>query len=414
MEKRVPIPLDEAISRVVRRAKEGETEWVPLEEADFRYLAEEVRADHDIPLFDRSMYDGFALRAEDTAGATAGSPVQLKVVESIPAGFEATRPLLPGTAMRIMTGAALPHGADAIVMLEDVLERKTEAGPLIEVYSPVTPGQHISFKGEDIAQGTVLLQPGRRIGPGEKAALATFGYQRVRVFKRPVVGILATGSELLPVHAPMERGKIRNSNSYMLQAQLKQLGAEAKLLGMIGDHFEDSLDAVIKALEDVDYLITTGGASVGDYDFVQKVIEELGAQLLFNKVAMRPGSVTTVATLGDKWLFGLSGNPSACYIGLELFVRPVLRRALGCKQLHLPRRTARLERELSSENAYLRLLRARMKYCENEIWVQPVGLDKSGAISGLIEANCLLMIPPGHHAYHHGDEVSIILLEGEE
>jgi molybdopterin molybdotransferase len=414
LEERIPITLEEAVNRVVSRSQKTETERIPLEQADFRYLAEDIRADHDVPMFDRSMYDGFAVRADDTRQASQHSPVRLKVIESIPAGREASHPLLPGTAMRIMTGAKVPPGADAIVMLEDVREGQHDDGAYIELFSPVPKGQHISFKGEDIAKGSVLLQKGRRIGPGEKAILATFGYDQVTVFKRPVVGVLATGSELLSVDAPMVSGKIRNSNSYMLQAQLMKLGADVKLLGIINDDFESSLNAIVTSWQDVDYLITTGGASVGDYDFVQRIIKRIGAELLFNKVAMRPGSVTTVAVKENKWLFGLSGNPSACFIGLELFVRPVLKKAVGSGQLYLPQRSARLNVELTSDNPFVRLLRARVEIKGEQALVHPVGLDKSGAISGLLEANCLLVIPSGRHHFHKGDQVTVIMLEGEE
>ncbi|MDQ0340373.1 molybdopterin molybdotransferase [Caldalkalibacillus uzonensis] len=409
---RKPITIDEAIERVVASSTLGDTETILLEKADFRYLAEDIIADHPVPMFDRSMYDGFAVRASDTAQAHPDAPQTLRVTETIAAGEQAKGRLQPGTAMRIMTGAAIPPGADAVLMLEDVREDKDDQGPYIEVTTPVAPGTHISHRGEDMAEGTVLARSGRRIGPGEKAVLATFGYHRVKVYQQPVVAVLATGSELLPVDAPLVPGKIRNSNSYMVESQLRRLGAVPKTLGILADHFEACYHAVTKALEEVDFVITTGGAAVGDYDFVQSLIERLNADLLFNKVAMRPGSVTTVAKKGEKWIFGLSGNPAACFVGVELFVRPVLKRVLGAQALHLPRISATLDVDITTTNSFTRLMRARTEFHNGKAVVQPVGLDKSGIISGLLEANSMLVIPGGKRL-NRGEQVQVMWLEEE-
>lgn len=395
VEIRKPISIEEAIQRIMNEVKRGETEIVTLEEADQRFLAEDLIADHPIPFFDRSGYDGYALRAEDTQGADGERPIRLKVIESIAAGEVAVQEVGQGEAVRIMTGAQMPTGANAVVMLEHVQEIKHGSETWIEVSKPLQPGDHMALRGEDTQEGSILAKAGRRIQPGEMAMLATFGYAQVKVFKQPVVGIYTTGTELLPVDAPLEPGKIRNSNAYMLASQIHKAGGIPKYLGILPDDLELCYQSVSSAFEEVDYLITTGGAAVGDYDFVQTIVERLGAKLLFNKVAMRPGSVTTIAKLGDKWLFGLSGNPAACFVGFELFTRPVLRTYLGAIEPHLPRSQAILHTDIQSKNLFTRLMRAKLSFVQGQVVAEPVGLDKSNVVSPLIEANGLLIIPSG-------------------
>ena len=196
----------------------------------------------------------------------------------------------------------------------------------VKLKRPFNNGDNVSFKGEDIKQNQVLVKKGVAINPGVAALLATFGYSTVKVVKQPVVGIVTTGSELLEVHEPLEPGKIRNSNSYMIAAQIMKAGGKVRYYGQLADELDACFTAVQSAMDEVDILITTGGVSVGDYDYLPAIYERLQANVLFNKIAMRPGSVTTVAEVDGKLLFGLSGNPSACYVGFELFVHPIIKR----------------------------------------------------------------------------------------
>lgn len=393
MEQRTPIKVTEAIDRIMDNVKIGSTEMVGLSLSDQRFLAEDLIADHPIPFFDRSSYDGFAVRSEDTQEANANHPVTLKVIESIGAGELATQAIGSREAIRIMTGAQMPDGADTVVMLEDTQEIQKDKETWIQIEKPLNRAENMALRGEDTAKGTFLAKAGRQIAAGEMAMLATFGYHQVNVYKQPVVGIYTTGTELLPIDAPLEPGKIRNSNAYMLVSQIRGVGAIPKYLGILPDDFELCYQSVLQALEQVDYLITTGGAAVGDYDFVQSIVNKLDAKVLFNKVAMRPGSVTTVAKKGDKWFFGLSGNPAACFVGFELFARPVLRTFLGCNQAHLPRSKARLQIDIQSRNSFTRLMRAMIQIHGDQVQVSPVGLDKSSVVSALIEANGLLVVP---------------------
>ncbi|KLR72148.1 molybdopterin molybdenumtransferase, partial [Geobacillus sp. T6] len=328
VERRTPIPVAEAITRVMRYAGRGEEEIVPLRQSYGRYLAEDLRADHDVPPFDRSPYDGFAIRAADSEGAGLDRPVEFEVIETIGAGQVAKRPVGPFQAVRLMTGAQIPEGCDAVVMLELAKQYERDGKTYMSIKRPFRPGDNISFQGEDAKKGQPLIEKGTRITPGVAALLATFGYAEVKVAKRPRIGIFATGSELLDVSEPLVPGKIRNSNAYMIEAQVLKSGAEPIYFGQLADDLEACFHAVREALDQVDMLITTGGVSVGDFDYLPAIYERLGANVLFNKIAMRPGSVTTVAEWNGKLLFGLSGNPSACYVGYELFVRPVVRTRL--------------------------------------------------------------------------------------
>lgn len=413
LESREAIPVQTAINKIIQHVNLGNEERVDLTEAEGRYLAEDLVADHPVPFFDRVAMDGFALRAQDTQQASFEHPVELKVIDSIGAGHVSDQQVGVGQAIRIMTGAALPSGADAVMMLELVQESTVDGESCIQINRALAPGTHVAQQGEDTAQGTLIAQKGRRIAGGEMAMLATFGYEQVFVYEQPVVGIYATGTELLPVGAPPEPGKIRNSNSYMIDSQLKRLGAIPKHYGILEDDFDLCYQSVQTALQEVDYLITTGGASVGDYDFVPDILHKLNATVLFNKLAMRPGSVTTVAKLGDKWLFGLSGNPSACYTGFELFARPVLRKVLGTSHPHLPRSKAILEHDLPSKKRVDRFLRALIEIKGDKVVVSTVGIDKSGVASSLVEANGLLFVPSGVHALQ-GDKMEVLWLDRPE
>lgn len=414
LEKRTPIPVTEAIERVMKYAGEGEAETVRLEEAYGRYLAEELRADHDVPPFDRSPYDGFAIRAVDSAQAKLDNPVEFEVIETIGAGQVATKAVEPFQAVRIMTGAQIPAGCDAVVMLELAKQYERDGKTYMSIKRPFRPGDNISFQGEDAKKGDALVPKGTRINPGVQALLATFGYAKVKVARKPRIGIFATGSELLDVSDPLVPGKIRNSNAYMIQAQVVRSGAEPIYFGKLMDDLDTCFAAIQSALDQVDMLITTGGVSVGDYDYLPIIYKRLGAEVLFNKVAMRPGSVTTVAHLDGKLLFGLSGNPSACYVGYELFVRPVVRTRLFSTKPYLKKVTAMLMADFPKPNPFTRFVRSYVALEDGRLTVAPVGMDKSNIVTSLARANALMVLPGGTRGFAKGDTVEVWLLEDEE
>ncbi|WJW98210.1 molybdopterin molybdotransferase MoeA [Priestia aryabhattai] len=413
LESRTPISIPEAIEKVMTYKRKGNIERVSIIESYGRYLGEDIIADQNVPHFNKSLYDGFAVRAQDCVEVSSEHPVEFEVVGEIGAGSVFEEEVKPFQAVRIMTGAQVPHSCDAVVMLEVTKSYEKEGKTYMALSRRASKWEHIALKGEETKKGDVLVSKGTRINPGVTAFLATFGYADVAVVKQPVVGVLTTGSELLDVNEPLEPGKIRNSNSYMALAQIIRSGGVPKYLGKLEDDFDRCYEAVEKALEEVDILLTTGGVSVGDYDYLPAIYEKLGANVLFNKIAMRPGSVTTFAERNGQLLFGLSGNPSACYVGFELFVRPIVRSFLHSPAPHLHKTKAVLNGRFKEPNAFTRMVRGEITDEGGRLVVTPVGMDKSGAISSLAAANALVVLPGGEHGYDKGTEVNVLHLENE-
>jgi len=410
VEVRKPIQVSEAVRLVMERVNITGTETISLEHTYGRILAQPIIAKHDVPSFNRSPYDGFAVRAEDTVGASGDNRIPFTVIGEIGAGHIADRGIERGEAYRIMTGALIPENAEAVIMLEQT----TEGQASFTVRKPFSQGENISFKGEDAKKGERLIEAGAFIHPGTIALLATFGYAEVKVAKRPVVGILSTGTELLEVSDELVPGKIRNSNGPMIAAQLTRMGIAYKSYGMQVDDLEICMGIVEKALAETDLLITTGGVSVGDYDYLPAIYERLGAKVLFNKVAMRPGSVTTVAMLGDKFLFGLSGNPSACFTGFELFTRPVILGMQGAITPYMPRIQVKLGEDFTKPNPFTRFIRAFWEMTSAGIVAVPAGFNKSNAVSSIARGTCLIVLPSGTRGYTAGMNVDILLLGAEQ
>ena len=410
VEMRKPIPVAEAVRIVMEHAAPIGTEMVGLEDAYGRVLAEPIIAKHDVPPFDRSPYDGFAIRSLDSTGAAGDNRISFSVVGEIGAGFVGEKPIGEKEAYRIMTGAQIPENADAVVMLEQTVE--TAGG--FTLRKPFEAGENISYKGEDAKEGELLIEAGSLIHPGTVALLATFGYAEVKVAKRPVAGILSTGTELLDVADELVPGKIRNSNGPMIRAQLKRMGIDYQSYGMMADDLDACTAVVEKAIAETDILITTGGVSVGDYDYLPAIYERLGAKVLFNKVAMRPGSVTTVAVLGNKLLFGLSGNPSACFTGFELFTRPAIIGMMGGTAPYMPRMAAKLGEDFTKPNPFTRFIRATWQLTADGVVAVPAGFNKSNAVSSIARGNCLIVLPSGTRGFVEGDEVDILLIGSEQ
>lgn len=411
VERRTPIPVGEAVQRVMKFQKTGQTEFVSINDSFGRYLAKDITATNDVPHFNRSPYDGFAVRAIDTKEASQNHPVEFEVIDHIGAGSVTKKKVEAFQAVRIMTGAQMPEECDAVVMLELTNGYEKDGKPYMSIKRSFNSGDNISFRGEDAKEGDILISKGTKINPGVQAILATFGYAKVPVAKKPLVGLFATGTELLDVGDPLEPGKIRNSNSYMIAAQMERAGAEVQYFGKLPDEFETCFSAVKTALGKVDMLITTGGVSVGDFDYLPAIYEKLNAEVLFNKVAMRPGSVTTVAQLNGKLLFGLSGNPSACYVGFELFTRPIIRSMLFTDKPHLRKETAVLMADFPKANPFTRFVRSALTIKDGKIIVAPSGVDKSNIVMSLAGANSLMVLPGGTRGFETGNEVDVLLLE---
>lgn len=412
-ERRKPIPIGEAVNRIMEYQLLGVTEKVSINESYGRFLSEDLIATSDVPHFDRAPYDGFAVRSIDTRDAGQTNVVEFEVVDHIGAGMVSTKVIGAFQAVRIMTGAMMPEGTDAVVMFELAQSYEKNEIPYMSIKRSFKKGDNVSFSGEDAKQGEILVKKGTLINPGIQAMLATFGYERVPVAKKPRVGLFATGTELLEVNEDLVPGKIRNSNSHMIAAQIERAGGIVNYLGKLPDEFETCFEAVKNALNDVDLLITTGGVSVGDFDYLPAIYEKLGAEVFFNKVAMRPGSVTTVARHNDKLLFGLSGNPSACYVGFELFARPIIRRMLFSEKPHLRKEKALLEVDFPKANPFTRFVRSSTFIDAGRLKATPSGLDKSNIIMSLSGANSLMILPGGTRGFTAGIEVDVLLLEDQ-
>ncbi|MGI1833720.1 MULTISPECIES: molybdopterin molybdotransferase MoeA [Bacillus] len=414
MERRQPIPVEEAVKKVHQFQKHGQVEWVPLKNSLGRWIAEDILADHDVPAFDRSPYDGFALRAEDTKDASSEHPVEFEVIDHIGAGIVSAKTIGPFQAIRIMTGAKIPKGANVVIMLELTKTFEKDGKSMMSLKRPLKKGDNISRQGEETLKGNVMIKKGSKVTPGVTAILATFGYAVVPVVKKPVIGIISTGTELLQVSDAMVDGKIRNSNLSMVYAQVLEAGGEPLDLGGVSDDFDQSYEAVKAALSKVDMLITTGGVSVGDFDFLPAIYEKLGADVLFNKVAMRPGSVTTVAALSNgQLLYGLSGNPAACFVGFELFVKPIIYKWCLKENPFPVFAEAKLTHDFPKANPFTRFVRASLDFAGSQLSVTPTGLDKSSAVTSIAHADCFIVLPGGTRGFSAGDQVSVLLFHHE-
>ncbi|MGN7760127.1 molybdopterin molybdotransferase MoeA [Paenibacillus sp. 22594] len=410
---RKALQVKEAQSRIIEYAKVLDTEEVPLYQSPGRYLAEPVYAPHPFPAFYRSGMDGYALIAADTEEMDEGNLVWLDIVDNIPCGAVPSVDIRRGTAARIMTGAQVPEGADTVVMLEATESRELDGILQVGIRKPQKAGRNVTPRGFELREGELVLPAGRMIKAGDIAVLAAFGIPFVKVIRRPKVGIFATGTELLEVHEPLVSGKIRNSNSPMLEALVRESGGDPVMLGAIVDDIELARSKVQMALESYDLVITTGGVSVGDYDIMGDLIRENSGDMLFNKVTMRPGSVTTAAVRGGTLLLALSGNPGACFVGFHLFARPVILQMQGSVQPFLPEWTAVLGAEYSKVNNYTRFVRSRLEIHEGRLYAFPANIDESSVMVTIKDSDCLIVIPPEERGLSAGDSVKVLKLPGE-
>ena len=407
VEKRTPISVREAMYRTTQQALYTSPTVVSLQESLGYILAEDIVATCDIPRFDKSPYDGFAIRSEDSKGATGAERRQFHVVDHIGAGTVSQHRIGKHEAVRIMTGAQIPEGADAVVMFE-----QTQVdGDTFTIRKPFEPFENIARQGEETRTGDIVLQRGQYINPGAIAVLATYGYSEVPVFEKPTIAIIATGSELLDVEDALEPGKIRNSNGPMIEALVRKIGLSAKVYKIQHDALEESIAVVREAMANHRIVITTGGVSVGDFDYLPQIYDAIGAEVLFNKVAMRPGSVTTVAVTDETYFFGLSGNPSACYTGFELFVKPAVFHMMGATAYYPQVVKATLMDDFSKANPFTRFIRATATLTGQEMTVVPSGFNKSGAVVAIAHSNAMIMLPGGTRGYRAGHTVDIVLTE---
>ncbi|HEX6082934.1 MAG TPA: gephyrin-like molybdotransferase Glp [Thermoanaerobaculia bacterium] len=387
------ISVEEAQRRVMAEVVAGDVEHVPLGDSLGRVLREEVVAAHDAPAADNSGMDGYAVRFDDVANA----PVTLPVRGDIAAGHPSPTPLEPGTALRIMTGAFVPDGADTVIQVE-----LTDGGTERVIIEKALPrGANIRRRGEDMHAGDALLRAGIRIGPAEIALLAGAGRTRVAVGRRPTVAILSTGDELVEVGETPSPGKIVNSNGPLLAALVTEAGAIPQNLGIVRDTREATIAAFARAAE-CDFVISSGGVSVGAYDFVKDALEALGAESKFWRVSMKPGKPVVLSRLRDRVVFGLPGNPVSCFVSFHLFVAPALRKAMGQEtRLFPPAVRARLTAPVRGAAERRVYARVHVAAQEGELVATPLRSQSSGALTSMLDANGLAMIREGAGEVEH-------------
>lgn len=403
------LSVDQARERILSRFQSTQTELVPLALCAGRALGADVRAEHDLPLFDNSSMDGFAVRSADTLA----SFTTLKVIADIPAGSNPQVTLAPGEAARIMTGAPLPHGADAVIPLEatDFKDRPSGSSipPTVSFKTSVQAGANVRPRGMDARAGDVVLQKGRILKPQDLGVLAMLGIASVEVHKKPRVALFSSGDELVDVNAPLEEGKIRDSNSYMLAALIEDAGGTAVRLGAAKDTreaVETLLEAAIR--EEADFILSSAGVSVGAFDFVKEAVESNG-RLDFWRVNMRPGKPLAFGEYRGKPFIGLPGNPVSAFVGFEVFVRPVIRRLSGALQENRQKIKVRCGEEIYSDGRES-YLRATLRSENGALTARLTGHQGSGNLLSLTQADALLIVPAGVKCLPAGQEAEAFLL----
>jgi len=414
------LSVERAQERVLEAFRPLESERVAPLEALGRVLAEDVHAGEDIPPHDNSSMDGYAVRSADTAGAGHQAPVRLRVVDELPAGYVTGTEVAPGTAVRIMTGAPLPPGADAVVRVEDTRAE----GEWVEIFVAAPVGQYVRPAGEDVRQGELVLPKGTLVRPQEVGMLATLGRKEVPVTRRPRVAILATGDELVEIDAPLAPGKIRDANSYSNAAQVVQCGGEPILLGIARDRVDELTDRIRAGLTGVDLFLTSGGVSVGDFDLVKQVLASEG-RIHFWRVCMKPGKPLAFGWIGPSAgsgqrpstgsgrvpLLGLPGNPVSVMVSFEMFARPAMLKMLGMTRWQRPTVEATLMDEVRHKDERRHYLRVRLEERSGGYRAYLTGGQGSGILSSMVKANGLAIIPEDWDHVPAGARVRALVLD---
>ena len=404
------ISVEEALERILTQITPLTVTQVPLSEALGLVLAEDVVAQEDIPPFANSAMDGFALLSQDSRPRDGQSP-RLRITGEIAAGYVADHAVESGTVMRIMTGAPVPPGADAVIQVELTRSQGPE-NEWVEILEAVAPGNNIRPAGEDMHRGQTVLPRGTEVGPWEIGVLATLGWVRVPAIRRPRIAILGTGDEVIDVDEPLRPGKIRNSNSYLLEAAVRRAGAEPQRLGVARDTIESLREKFTEAIRS-DLIITSGGVSVGDFDLVKNIMTEQG-EIHFWRINMRPGKPVAFGHIGSIPLLGLPGNPVSAAVTFELFGRPVIRKMLGHTRLLRPQVDVVVEDGVSDRAMRRHYVRAHVEWRNGRFIAHTTGNQGSNIMTSLLNANALVIVPEGGAEVHPGDTAKAIMLDWPE
>lgn len=396
------IPISEALKIIKRETGTVGVERIDLPDAVNRILAEDIIADCDMPPFDRSQMDGYAVRAADTENA----PVELKIVGESAAGHGWKGKLEKGEAVGIMTGAPVPSGAVAVQKLELACETEN----VVTIMEPTSKGRYIVRRGSEVKKGEVVLRAGEAITPNSVAIPAAFGYAKIKVAKRPRVAVLSTGSEIVEIDKKPKKDQIRNSNSLMLAALCRAAGAEPTMFPITGDNISDLKSQISNAVKRADILITTGGVSVGKYDLTKAALNELGAEIFFERVRLKPGKPTVFARLKKALVFGLPGNPVSAAVTFYLFVRKAILQMQGEAETDLKRGTAvaaKPVRAPKERDAYLpATISTDPSGC---VLARPLNWQGSSDFIGFARADALIVVSRGK-SFDSGERVKILYL----
>jgi len=404
------LSVEEALVRVLAAFQPLPPERVPVLETLGRVLAEDIYADMDIPPLTNTAMDGYAVRAADTAGASPERPVRLRIIHDLAAGYTTDVAVVPGTAIRIMTGAPIPPGADAVVRFEDT-ERGRE---WVNIFKGVSVSKNVRQAGEDVKKGQLILPRGTAVRPQEVGMLAALGHKETRVHRRPQVAILATGDEVIEVDAPWQPGKIRNANSYSNAAQVICYGGVPVLLGIACDDVAELTAKIRAGLEQgADLFLTSGGVSVGDFDVVKTVLAAEG-EMGFWRVRMKPGKPLAFGHIQGVPLLGLPGNPVSAMVSFELFARPAILKMLGKTRLDKPTVEATLLDEVRRKDDRRHYLRVVVEEREGKYFARLAGDQGSGILLSMVQAQGLAVIPEDADHLPAGARVQVMMLDWPE
>lgn len=401
--------MDDAIRIVLENTQKIDKIRVGLDDVLGRVLSEDVRSDIDMPPFDKALMDGYALQGADIASASSNTPVVLDVIEEIPAGIVPQKRVECGQASQIMTGAPVPDGADTVIMVEDT-EPHTDAKK-VRVLDTTETGRNIAHLGEDVRVNQVVLRANTVIRPPEVGILAAVGHIHIEVYRQPVVGIVATGSEVVEPHHKPKPGQIRNSNGYSMVAQVLRSGAQARYLGIVEDDIHALIQTIGEGLETCDIVALSGGVSAGEYDLVQDGMRDLGVEVLFDRIRMKPGKPLTFGVKGARQVFGLPGNPVSSVVGLELLMRPAIKKMQGMTDLHLPTVRTVLSADFRQTPGRKQFVPAHSVPSKNGIWESSwVGHHGSADLFSMARANSLFVVNAEDAHVPAGTEIDLILL----
>lgn len=404
------LSVDEALAHILATITPLSPENVNLAHGFRRVLATDIVASLDLPPFDNSSMDGYAVIAADLEGATPDNPISLIVVEDIPAGHYPQKTIHRGQAARIMTGAPLPQGANAVAPIEitNVVRNTPTFSPDVTIYGTVSAASNIRRRGEDIRHGEVILPRGRVLRAADVGVLAGLGYAEISVVRHPRVAVISTGDELVAPNMPLTEGKIRDMNGYTIPALIEELGATPLRMGIVADSTE-AVEAIFReaAGQEADLIVSSAGVSVGAFDVVKTVLERLG-KVNFWKVNMRPGKPLTFGTILGIPFLGLPGNPVSAMVTFDVFARPMLLQMMGLP-LDLYTQQVRLGENINSDGRTT-FARVRLERENGELIAYSTGTQSSGALSSMVKADGLLIIPAGTHEAQKGDLFTVRLL----